>query len=1089
MAEQTFRSPGFFEQEIDLVQRVQTPTGTPAAIAGTAQKGPAFVPVTVGSFADFRTKFGDLNSKQFGPYAVNEFLKQRDAVTYVRVLGAGANETDADIQTTVREGTVKNAGFKLAPTTLATGIGSNTRKGEIAHFLAARHFVSASEVYGYPIFTNNDSFGTSKYVNLVRGVIFTTSDARAGVLSASFQAGKLTEEDATQDFLLQGGDNLASIGSSGEMDGKFKIFISSSNSTFANTDGVAGVKVFTASLNPRNEDYIRNILNTNPDKFEEEKHLLYAAFDVPAELAAVSDRQLNLTDAPIAMMSGSSFKSSNNPAAQDFATSYGRFDTRYSAPRTTSFISQPYGNTEFDLFSFELLDDGATSGGKYKISIANIRASSDENNPYGTFNVQVRLWNDSDKTPEILEEYVNCDLNPNSEKFVGRMIGDKKVSFNFDAASAQDRKLTITGRYPNRSNIVRVVLSDDVVNSNVPRDCLPFGFKGIPVLKTNDALNDFDPVESAGGSAPTFSNTTLGRRVASRLGVHHSASLMSHPEGPNNVHVPLTASIVPPIPLTFKATSGKVADGTIGFVGQPGTLETSDNRIYWGAKTTRIAPDKTVQPTGFTDTALQSNLGDDVNLGLKDLCKFIGIEKLDNLVTGSGADELNNNKFSLAYVAFGNRAGGGEGSATGLYQDTELTGTVDQHMLDAAYIRDAGTGGRQDNSTYTINDGTMTNRISFATILNQTSSVTFNRFTDYMKFTNVFYGGFDGVNILDKNASRLNDKSSSEQTGGGASNAFVSPGLSTNMAGTGKNNNTVASYKAAINLLTDETIVNSNILAVPGIREPLITDHALDRNLDYGKSIYLMDLPEFDSSTKRLYGDTSTKASVAKTVTQAQRRRLDNSFAAAYFPDVVIQDDTSGKNVRVPASIAALSALGFNDKNFYPWFAPAGFNRGALSSVRQVDVRLTAGDRDTLYDARINPIATFPGSATAGGSRYVIFGQKTLQLAKSALDRVNVRRLVLEVKRIVSQASNNFLFENNTPALRAKFVAQISPLLAVVQSQSGVEQFRVVCDDSNNTPADVESNKLNGQIVIVPTRSIEFISIDFVITNAGVSFE
>ena len=113
MAEQTFRSPGFFEQEVDLTQRVQSPTGTPAGVVGTAEKGPAFVPVTVGSFTDFKTKFGDLDSKKFGPYAVNEFLKNRDAVTYVRVLGAGANTEVSDITRTKVQGSVKNAGFKL----------------------------------------------------------------------------------------------------------------------------------------------------------------------------------------------------------------------------------------------------------------------------------------------------------------------------------------------------------------------------------------------------------------------------------------------------------------------------------------------------------------------------------------------------------------------------------------------------------------------------------------------------------------------------------------------------------------------------------------------------------------------------------------------------------------------------------------------------------------------------------------------------------------------------------------------------------------------------------------------------------------
>tara|TARA_B100001121_G_C18637723_1_gene597576 strand:- start:77 stop:1303 length:1227 start_codon:yes stop_codon:yes gene_type:complete len=408
-----------------------------------------------------------------------------------------------------------------------------------------------------------------------------------------------------------------------------------------------------------------------------------------------------------------------------------------------------------------------------------------------------------------------------------------------------------------------------------------------------------------------------------------------------------------------------------------------------------------------------------------------------------------------------------------------VTGTVGDNMLEAAYIRD----GLVDPTTYTVSDGTRLNRITFATLLNQTSSITFNKFTDFMKFTNIFHGGFDGLNILDKNAARMNDKSISLDTGGGANSLFSSPGMASNMAGAGKDNNAIRSYRAAIDVMTDRFASDINILAIPGVRESFVTDHAVDKVKDFGQALYLMDMPEYDSDGNRLYDDSTNRPSVSKTISNFEARTIDSNTAATYFPNVVIRDDSNGSNVTVPPSVAALAALGFNDRVSFPWFAPAGFNRGSLDFVQNVDVRLTAGDRDSLYDARINPIATFPQQG------FVIFGQKTLQMARSALDRVNVRRMLLEVKRIVSQVANGFVFEQNTPALRAKFIADVSPLLAVVQAQSGIEQFSVVMDDSNNTSEDIESNRLNGRIVIVPTRSIEFISIDFVITNAGVSFE
>jgi phage tail sheath protein FI len=184
----------------------------------------------------------------------------------------------------------------------------------------------------------------------------------------------------------------------------------------------------------------------------------------------------------------------------------------------------------------------------------------------------------------------------------------------------------------------------------------------------------------------------------------------------------------------------------------------------------------------------------------------------------------------------------------------------------------------------------------------------------------------------------------------------------------------------------------------------------------------------------------------------------------------------------MPASIAALAAIGYNDAVTYPWYAPAGFNRGALSFVTNTAVKLNSADRDFLYDNRLNPITSFPGTG------YVIFGQKTLQISKSALDRVNVRRLVNEVKRVVSNVATTFLFEQNNATTRAAFVAKITPLLSLIQTQQGIDGFRVIVDETNNTQADYIANRLNGRIIITPTRVVEFISIDFVVTDNSAMF-
>lgn len=1053
MAEQTFRSPGFFEREIDVAPVVQGPTGTPAGVIGTAEKGPAFVPVTVGAFEDFRTRFGGLDPNQFGPYAVREFLKHKSSLTYLRVLGAGANDTIADITTTKARGTVKNAGFTLYSMAQP---GTDGRHQGAVQFIAAKHYVSASESITLPMFTDNDSFDTGNYngeetVNLIRGMVFTPSGSRLMIMPASgalpsnakFAAG--TINDANK------------IIASGDLKGTFKLAISSSaGSSFAVTDKRKGLKVLTCSLNPSSDNYIAKVLNTDPNKFISEQHLLYAHFPVDPEVAKVAT--LAGDDGSVAVLSGSD--SNKNPASLAFRNLYGRYDTRYQTPRTPSIISQPFGTSEFDLFHFETLSDGSWGNNKFKVSIRNVRKSDNPNDPYGTFTVEIRNFYDTDMNAEVIESYSQCSLNPKSERYVAAVIGDMKARYNFDAEDEEERRIIVSGKYPNKSTLVRVVMSNLLESGEVPATALPFGFRGVPVINTNNSLTDRTTpgaVIAGYGSQPPL-------RLAGALTPATSSFL--------------TGSIVPPLPFRFKVTKGQY-DNTNddGVVGKPGKNEVAESKFYWGVQFERFPETGSIANSSF-----KPNLGSQRNELIENYAKFMGLPKMGNLITGSAADKFNNNKFSLANVALGNFVGASEKITTVLVSN--LTASAGQHMRDSAYIRN----GSPDPNDYTITDTASKKRLTLGTLVNLTASVYFNRFTGYSKFSTFFYGGFDGVNILDKNASKLNDRSASTDTNGGANASYVSPGLisaagaATNVAGTGKNNNAVASYRSAVKIMTDEMTVSTNILAIPGMRDSFITDYAAQRARDYSMLIYLMDLIEYDESGNRLFDDSTTKPDVQKSSEEFGSRAIDNNYVASYFPDVFIDDPFNRRQVKVPPSVPAIAALAYNDKVAYPWFAPAGFNRAALDMVSKVDVRLNANDRDVLYDARINPIATFPREG------FVIFGQKTLQASKSALDRVNVRRLMLEIKRIVSNAANRFVFEQNTPDTRARFVGQVVPLLALVQAQAGIEKFSVTMDETNNTEQDVAANRLNGRIVVVPTRTVEFISVDFIVDTTGASF-
>ena len=177
-----------------------------------------------------------------------------------------------------------------------------------------------------------------------------------------------------------------------------------------------------------------------------------------------------------------------------------------------------------------------------------------------------------------------------------------------------------------------------------------------------------------------------------------------------------------------------------------------------------------------------------------------------------------------------------------------------------------------------------------------------------------------------------------------------------------------------------------------------------------------------------------------------------------------------------------MAALGYNDKVAYPWYAPAGFNRAALDFVSLTRTRLNQSDRERVYAARINPIVKFPRE------NYVIFAQKTLDNQRTSLDSINVQRMVLDVQRQVVDVGNRLIFEQITPALRQQFVKNVTPILTNVQSRQGLQQFKVICDETNNTNLDVENNKMNAKILLVPVKAVEFIAIDFVITRAGVQF-
>lgn len=1019
MPEQVFKSPGYYDKETDLSARSVEPTGVPYAIIGASQKGPAFVPRSFGSFEDFSLVNGTLDPSYMAPYAVQKILEKNRSVVFLKVLGAGANRTPADIATTKTTGIVKNAGMLVTGSATVEG-----RHAGAVQFLAARHVVTSSETYGFPMFTDNDSYTlTSNYVHLVRGMLMTTNDARFMVLDTTETFNNLIDDACTI-------DNTTSTSPTYRT---FKLVLSSSDgAAFSTTDGVAGIKVLTASLNPSSTNYVGKILNTDPSKFAQEKHLFYADFAVDAELACANSGASDT----VVLLSGS-----NNTSATSGLTSlayrdaFGHFDTRFSAPKTPMFISQPFGGNEYDLFQVEAIDDGEYAN--YKISIANLRLNTDPRNPYGTFTLIVRDFNDTDFDAKVLEQYSGLSLDPASDSYIAKVIGDKKITFNFDVDNEDDRRLVQTGKYGNRSKLIRVLVSDAVANKQIPPQCLPFGFRGIPVLATNallkDNINISTPAKMAG-----------------------SGSFVAR----------ISGSIVPPLPFRFKLTRGEVSSNP-SFTGHPGTNEVTDGRLYWGVKFER------------NSNVTNPNVSNEQNALVKTYSKFQGLEKLDVLVTSSYADDFNNNKFTLSRVAL---------SATGA---TGLTASVDQIIKEAAYIRNG-----VYNSDLSITDGSWGNRITFGTLvssggyLDSSAMSNFNRFSDFAKFSTMMYGGWDGVNIFSKNAKRFDDRATSTESSsigyGEASTNYSSPGatLGVNYAGRGIDNNAISSYRTAIDIMSDPNVNNANVVAIPGIRDQLVVDYAQNKfQFDHHLCFYVADLPYYDFNGTRIFdGETGRFVDVEKTADNFDGLTVDKDASGVYFPNVVIDDTINNRRVTVPASVTALSSFAYTDKVAYPWWAPAGLNRAALDYVKLTQVRINSEDKEKLYAARINPIVKFPNDG------YVIYSQKTLKLGKSAFDSINVKRMVLEAKRSIVDSAMKIIWEQMSEELRNNFVARATSSLSTIQLKQGIERFRVICDGSNNTNQDLNENRMRGRIEMKPTKSVEFISINFIITRSGVEF-
>ena len=1063
MAELTFKSPGVSTREIDLSGPTNAaPTGTPAAVIGTAKQGRAFVPITVGTFADFVTEFGTSDGETFGPMAVQAWLRNAGSATYVRLLGAGdGKKRDSN-------GAVSRGGFivgneQVADTGAQSGyVVSNEYAGSARRTYAPKgrtHFLGVimKEVNSSGVFTNA---GLGAVHPILRGVIMAPSGV-VPALSAS------RGSDATSRGLGGfSGNNTPLAGPAGPDQaavGTFGVYNATAGASARDAGSTVGAiniaggkqefvvllnghahtsqypNIITASMDPTAPNYFARVLNTDPTKIQNAGHYLHSHYNIYPNLAvptgstlvstaysngnicvigspgavtnganpcssgrkrgAPTDERggaLNLEDI-VLLMTSSQTRNTGTTAIPNFEG----FSDRFRTALSPYVISQQYGGQHKNLFRVHALDDGAVGNTRVKISIENIVKANSDLQPYGTFDLLVRDYNDTDALPVVIEKYPKLSLNPEDERFVSRVVGDMHLYYDFDKRPG-GQKLIVEGSYANKSNYIRIEASDDLKNGRIDASALPLGFRGLQHIISSGS-NIFKANE------PSASGSLSAGEIASRL-------------------------VQPPVPFRQTVGKGQVPKKRV------------DSALYWGMQfevnDSVVEPNKNVQHDDSIPSF--SKYFPNYHLTQQKAMEGNNEGKADSSGTVYDADRFNNNIFSLDRI-----------------QVVTKDDKADANQWAVATYRRTGTA----TATMTDIDGSST---SNTRLLDVSKDFALSSARRFLKFTFVVQGGFDGTDIFNEDKSKFKNAAvKREQDDLTKQGGTLGPAT--------------AAYRKALDILEERSDVSIQLLAIPGIRHKAVSDYAIQTVEDRFDALYIMDLESRDTLNTVITGSAnSDQVSVTNTVTAFRSRNLDSSFAAAYFPDVMMTDPGSGRTMVVPPSVPVLGAFGLNDRLAHPWFAPAGFTRGALRNVTESAVKLSRRNLDALYEVDINPITSFPQSQDV-----VVFGQKTLLQAQSALDRVNVRRLLIDIRRQVRAIGDTFLFEPNRESTLARFAGQVSPILARIQAQQGLERFKVQIDTTTTTQADVENNTIRGKIFLQPVRSVEFISLDFVITNSG----
>lgn len=1020
MATTKFSSAGVYSTEIDLSgPRTIEPDGVPAGVIGTALKGPAFVPVTIGIDSDFYAKFGKTDGKKFGPLAMVEWLRNSRAGTYLRVLGTGTGKRRLINGNNV--GSVEGAGFVVGaqqPNAINGALSDNVYANTGAPLGRLYVFGALmSESLGSTIFSDAGLQGSSGQalhatasIPIVRGVIMAASGVLLRLSSSkdgtsAAPASSQLGTDAASKGRVIGAVKLLDAGVSKQ---EFVMILNGHMGTDPSFPNV-----LTASFDSTAPNYFPNVMNRDPYKLNQAGHYLYTHYDVhPVQAVVTGSGIVSTTNSAGNNLLGveeAAFITSGSAAYNTGAATipnYENWEDRFSAGKSPWIVSQKFGGVARNLFRLWMLDDGAGTTNKVKISIENISPSTDSSYTYGTFDVVVRDWADRDTDTLALEQFRGVNLDPQSTRYIGNVIGDLRTYFDFEHVP-DAQKLVVDGNSDNKSNYIRVEVAPSVDTREMDPQALPLGFRGAAHLNTSGSM----PLTPGASTAWT---ATTGPFV-----------------GAENY---LKRSVQPPVPMRMNIAAGSGASKVV------------NSSYYWGVQFEQVSS----LDTPNASTAKNATLGNLTKYFPNFQINYPNVLADDNVGAADtdalgivDVDRFNKNFFTLENLqVVTNSAGDADAS----------------QWVNASYVRAGNIGVNVTNKTRAL----------------LVSDLALQSNRRFAKFNLFLQGGFDGVRIFDQECA-------------GMTNVAVTAEMSNTNRGL-TDGATVNSYKKAVDIMHSTTDVDIKLLTIPGIRNPIITDYAEAAVNDRFDAMLIMDIEEHDTHDL-LVTSSVQKANVQFTANNFADRNLNSSFAAAYFPDVVMTDPNTKTNVVVPPSVAVLGAFSLNDALAHPWFAPAGFARGALATTLEASVKLSRQNMDSLYEVDINPLVAFPGSAPTGATPVpggvVVWGQKTLQQAASALDRVNVRRLLIEVRRLTRDVANKIIFEPNRAATLAKFSADINPKLAKVQAQGGIDRFLVKIDTSTTTQNDIDNNTIRGRIYIQPTKTLEFVSLDFKVDGSS----